>query len=193
MMARQSANFNLMVSARKRALLGGLHGNVLEIGPGTGPNLPFYPRDVHLLGIEPNPAMFSYFQKEAERLGITFDLREGVGEHLAAEDNSMDAVVSTLVMCSAKDPDAMLREVLRVLKPGGQFVFLEHVAAPQGTRRRRLQSAIRPLWQPLTDGCHPDRETWVNIERAGFSQVNLEHFHLDVPIAGPHIAGRAIK
>jgi len=178
---------------RKRALLGNLHGTVLEIGPGTGPNLPYYAKDVTWIGIEPNPAMFPYLQKEAARLGLKVDLRDGQAEHLNAADNSVDAVVSTLVMCSVRDQAQVLKEVLRVLKPGGRFVFIEHVAAPAHTGRRRWQRIIRPAWQTFADGCQPDRETWRNIERAGFSSVQLEHFHIPVPVIGPHIAGVAIK
>lgn len=193
MMARDSTRYDRSVLERKRTLLSPLRGNVLEIGPGTGPNLRYYAPDVRWVGIEPNPAMYSYLQQEADRLGINVDLRDGVSEHLAADDNRMDAVVSTLVMCSVRDPDATLKEVLRVLRPGGKFVFMEHVAAPRGTGRRRLQSFLQPIWGPLGDGCHVDRETWTNIERAGFSQINLEHFHVNVPITGPHIAGFAVK
>lgn len=178
---------------RKRALLGNLHGNVLEIGPGTGPNLSYYPPDITWLGIEPNLAMFPYVEREAKRLGLPIQLRQGQAEHLEAEDNSLDAVVCTLVLCSVPDPAQTLRQVLRVLKPGGRFVFIEHVAAPQNEGLRRRQSFIRPLWQRLGDGCQPDRETWVTIQNAGFSQVQLEHFRTKVPIVGPHIAGFAIK
>jgi hypothetical protein len=80
-----------------------------------------------------------------------------------------------------------------VLKPGGRFFFLEHVAAPQGTWLRRIQSGIRPIWKVIADGCHPDRETWVALENAGFKSVNYQHFHAPVPIVSPQIVGVAIK
>jgi len=192
MMAREES-YGKMVGARKRTLLGTLHGNILEIGPGTGPNLQYYASDVHWLGIEPNPAMYPYLQREAKRLGLTVELREGQAERLAATDNSMDAVVGTLVLCSVRNQQTALQEILRVLKPSGRFVFIEHMAAPRGTGLRRIQSLTRPLYQLTGDGCHPNRETWTTIENAGFGEVQLEHIRLDVPIVGTHIAGFAVK
>ncbi len=186
-------SYEKMVSGRKRALLSNLHGNILEIGPGTGPNLAYYPSDVRWLGIEPNPAMYPYLQREAKRLGMTFELRDGHAEQLDAADNSMDAVVGTLVFCSVHDQQKALQEVLRVLKPGGRYVFIEHVAAPRDTGQRRVQNLTSPLYQLTGDGCHPNRETWTAIENAGFDRVQIEHFRLDVPIVGTQIAGYAIK
>jgi ubiquinone/menaquinone biosynthesis C-methylase UbiE len=192
-MANSNGRYDQMVRSRKQVLLGGLHGRILEIGPGTGPNLAYYPAGVDWLGVEPNPAMFSYLQHEADRLSMKVELRESASEFLPAGDESVDAVVSTLVLCSVRDPAQTLREVLRVLRPGGKFVFLEHVAAPRATRLRSTQSLIRPIWQVFGDGCHVDRETWVTIEQAGFRDVHIEHFSLPMPIAGPQIAGFAIK
>lgn len=178
---------------RKRALLGELHGDVLELGPGTGANLAYYARDVRWLGVEPNPAMFPYLEQQAQRLGMVVQLRQGRAEQIDAPDNSFDAVVGTLLLCSVADPLATLEELRRVLKPGGRFVFVEHVAAPPGSRLRRWQRIVKPLWKPLSDGCHPDRDTGTTIESAGFSSVQIDHFRLAVPIAGPHIAGYAVK
>ncbi|MBK8023502.1 MAG: class I SAM-dependent methyltransferase [Chloroflexi bacterium] len=177
----------------RRALLADLHGDVLEIGPGTGPNLPYYSRDVRWIGLEPNPAMFPYVEREAARLGLTIDLREGAAEDLGVPDESLDAVVSTRVLCSVGDPHRALQEIRRALKPGGRFVFIEHVAAPRESALRRFQQIIKPIWRTVGDGCHPDRETWVAIQHAGFSHVHLEHFRVDFPIVGPHIAGVAVK
>src|SRR5439155_26769491 len=132
---------------RKRALLGTLHGTVLEIGPGTGANLPYYPPDIQWVGVEPNPYMHPYLQKEAGRRGLRADLRTGVAERLPLPDESVDAVVSTLALCSVADLPQVLREVRRVLRPGGRFIFIEHVASPPGTRLRRLQNLVRPVWQ----------------------------------------------
>src|SRR5688572_9440393 len=140
MMSKSSLRYNELVADRKRALLGILHGNILEIGAGTAPNLAYYPDDIHWLGIEPNPAMFPYAQREAERLGMNIELRPGKSELLPVPNSSMEAVVSTLVLCSVGEPRKTIQEILRVLKPGGRFVFIEHVAAPRQTRLRRLQS-----------------------------------------------------
>jgi len=139
--------------------------------------------------------MYPYLKREAERLGLEIDLRSGTAERLDVENNSMDAVVSTLVLCSVDDLAATLQEVLRVLKPGGRFFFLEHVAAPQGTGLRRVQHWIRPLWKTLGDGCRPDRETWLALEKAGFESVSYQHFRaMNVPpIVSPQIIGVATK
>ncbi|HVO41410.1 MAG TPA: class I SAM-dependent methyltransferase [Aggregatilineales bacterium] len=193
MIARESDSERHYYDDRKRALLGPLRGDVLEIGPGSGSNLPYFSPDVRWTGIEPNPAMFPYIQREATRLGLAIHLREGQAEQLDAADSSIDAVVGTLVLCSVRDPEHTLQEVLRVLRPGGRFVFIEHVAAPLETGLRRLQGFVRPVWKIASDGCHPDRETWSIIEQAGFDHVQLEHFRLAVPIVGPHIAGFAVK
>jgi ubiquinone/menaquinone biosynthesis C-methylase UbiE len=193
MMARSSGTSDDAVGRRVGALLRDLHGDVLEIGAGTASNLALYAPDVRWLGVEPNQAMFQYARRQAERLDLQIDMRTGQSESLPVEDESMDAVVSTHVMCSVVDPEQTIDEILRVLKPGGRFVFLEHVAAPRGTRLRRIQGFIRPAWQVWGDGCQPDRETWAVIEDAGFSQIQMEHFKLEVPIFGPHIAGVAVK
>lgn len=192
-MAHGATEYESAVSDRKQALFANVHGNVLEIGPGTGPNLPYYPQDIHWIGIEPNPYMHSYLKKEADRLGLKIDLRFGSAERLDAEDNSMDAVVTTLVLCSVPNLPGTLQEVLRVLKPGGRFLFIEHVAAPKGTLLRRVQSGVKPIWKVIGDGCNPDRETWVALENVGFESVNCQHFQADVPIVSPHIVGVATK
>ena len=109
------------------------------------------------------------------------------------EADSVDFAVSFLVLCSVDDVAGTLREVRRVLRPGGRFVFIEHVAAPKGTWLRRLQRVVRPLWQRITDGCRPNRETWTHLEEAGFSQLEIEHFRVPVPVVGPHLSGTAIR
>ncbi|MEH1890182.1 MAG: class I SAM-dependent methyltransferase [Nostoc sp.] len=193
MMAPNSGTYEKIVGDRKRSLFTNIQGKVLEIGPGTGPNLPYYPKDIQWIGIEPNPHMHSYLQKQAEKLGLTIDLRIGNTEWLDAEDNSIDTVVSTLVLCSVPNIDYTLQAILRVLKPCGCFLFLEHVAAPQGTVLRQLQRTISPIWKVIGDGCHPDRETWIALENAGFASVNYEQFDAQLPIISPHIIGVATK
>ena len=193
MLAHLNARYERMVAERKRGLFAGLEGNVLEIGPGTGPNLQFYPAGIRWLGVEPNPFMYPYLRTAAEHAGLQVDLRPGTAERLPAEDSSMDAVVSTLVLCSVTDPEAVLREILRVLKPGGRFLFLEHIAAPPGTRLRRVQKALRPVWKLIADSCHLDRETGATIEQAGFGQVQYENFRLPLGPVATQIAGIAVK
>lgn len=181
------------MAERKRSLLGGLSGTVLEIGAGTAANLPYLGKDVHWIGIDPNPFLPPYVRQAADDSGIRASFGAAVAEELPVADASVDAVISTLVLCSVADPAVALREIVRVLKPGGQFVFVEHVAAPPGGSTRRRQTLIRPLWKLLGDGCHPIRETWRWIEAAGFAEVRYERFQLALPIVGPHIAGVGLK
>ncbi len=193
MQAGGNHTYETMIAPRKAALFGGLAGDVLEIGPGGGPNLRYYAPDVRWIGVEPNPYMHDYLRERATQQGLDVDLRLGMAEALPAADNSMDAVVSTLVLCSVDDQAQVLAEIRRVLKPGGKFLFIEHVAAPRHTGLRRVQNAVRPLWQVLGDGCRPNRETWRAIEQAGFSEVQIDHFAVQMPFVKPHIAGYAVK
>lgn len=192
LMATLGAWHSRLTDARKRALLGGLRGRVVEIGPGGGVNLAFYAAaDVEWVGIEPNPFTHAPLLAAAARHGIRARVIDGVAEAIPLPDGSADAVVSTLVLCSVTDQAAVLAEVRRVLRPGGTFAFIEHVAAPRGTWLRRVQRLLRPLWRIGGGGCEPDRETWTAIERAGFARVRIEHFGLPLPVVSPHVAGVA--
>jgi ubiquinone/menaquinone biosynthesis C-methylase UbiE len=193
MMAKGMGRYQQAVAHHKRNLFTDLRGDVLEIGPGTGANLVYFPPDIRWIGIEPNPFMHAYLKDEAQRVGLNIDVRLGTAERMEADDRSVDAVISTLVLCSVPDVSVVLRDIMRVLRPGGQFVFMEHVAAPQGTSLRRVQRAIRPVWQWVGDGCQPDRELWVELGRAGFERVECRHFQVPFPIIRPHIMGVATK
>jgi len=181
------------VAPYKRALLGELSGAILEIGPGTGVNLAYYPPTVRWTGIEPNPLLHPHLRAALDARHIAGEFRFGSAESLGVPDASLDAVVSTLVLCTVPDVAATLREILRVLRPGGRFVFIEHVAAAPATFTRRVQRFVKPVWRYFGDGCQPDRETWKSIASAGFSSVHLDHFRVPSPIVGPHIRGSAIK
>ncbi len=177
---------------RKRALLGDLAGTVVEIGPGTGANLSFFGPDVRWVGVEPNPYARTRLQAEADRLGRPVQFADGTAAATGLPDASADAVVCTLVLCSVPDVEAALAEALRVLRPGGPFVFVEHVAAPAGTGWRCVQDAVRPAWSLVADGCRPNRETEAVIRRAGFASVEVERFAGPAPgVVRPHIAGTA--
>jgi ubiquinone/menaquinone biosynthesis C-methylase UbiE len=138
--------------------------------------------------------MHAYLRELGLKLGLSTDIRVGAAEDLPVPDNSMDAVISTQVLCSVADSPRVLREIQRVLKPGGRFLFVEHVAAPPGSGLRFWQRLARPVSALIGDGCHPDRETWSDIEQAGFAHIQLEHFEIESAILSkPHIAGVAIK
>jgi ubiquinone/menaquinone biosynthesis C-methylase UbiE len=198
-MATGTADYERAMAERKQALFAGLEGEVLEIGPGAGPNLPYLNPNVRWLGIEPNPHMHPYLQAAAAQAGVAVDLRVGNAEALPASDSSIDAVISTLVLCSVPNLPRSLAEIYRVLKPGGRFLFIEHVAASRetfgGTVLRQVQNGIRPFWQLIGDGCQPNRDTGELIRQTGFSKVDYETFKAPVPIAivQPHILGVAVK
>ena len=193
------AAYEAAMEGRKRALLGGdARGVVAELGIGTGPNLRFYDarRVTRVVGIEPNAAMDPYAEERARRAGIPLDVVRGVAEALPLEDHSVDTVVSTLVLCSVTDQAASLREVARVLRPGGTFLFVEHVAAPSGTWLRLAQNALNPLQMAVSDGCHLNRDTALAIEEAAPelfpAGVDLQRFDVDtLAIIAPHIMGAA--
>jgi SAM-dependent methyltransferase len=189
--SRGNRRYDAMVADEKRSLLSPLEGTVMEIGPGGGNSLPFLRPGVRWIGVEPNPFFHDRLRARGERLGIDVDVRAAAAEALPAADASVDAVVSSLVLCSVRDPAETLREIRRVLRPGGRFVFIEHVAAPHGTGLRFVQRALRPVWRAFSDGCCPDRDTGRLIEAAGFADVDLRPFTVPIPIMGPHIAGVA--
>jgi ubiquinone/menaquinone biosynthesis C-methylase UbiE len=185
--------YDQALAPRKRALFADLSGTVLEIGAGTGANFAYYPRGIHWIGIEPNVHMYPHLLKTAQERGITGEVRGEVAERLPVDDASVDAVVSTLVLCSVSNQDAVLREILRVLRPGGRYLFIEHVAAPEGSGLRQVQKLVKPVWKFAADGCVLDRDTAAAIRRAGFSRVEIEEFRAPLSLASPHIAGVAVK
>jgi ubiquinone/menaquinone biosynthesis C-methylase UbiE len=188
-----NGRYERVLAARKGKLLGGLTGTIVEIGPGTGANLRHYRKGVRWIGVEPNPYMHRYLREEAQRAGISAEILDGAADAIPCADESADAITSTLVLCSVPDVRAALREVLRVLKPGGQFVFIEHVAADSGSSLRRWQHRLRPWFRYFADGCNPERETWREIESAGFANAQIEYFEGPIPIVRPHISGIAVK
>lgn len=193
LLARFEEKYRPLVAGRKHSLFAEIRGTVLEIGAGTGANLLFLAQQVRLVSIDPNPFMEPYVREAARRQCIRTDFLQARAERLPLRSASMDAVISTLVLCCVKDLAGVLGEILRVLKPGGRFYFIEHVGALPGTKTRRRQDFVCPIWKRVADGCHPNRETWKWIEAAGFESVQYERFTVPLPIAGPHIAGVAAK
>jgi len=193
-LARFNTRYERFISKYKQELFRDVTGTVLEIGPGTGANLRYLnPARSVGQGVEPNPFMQAYLHEETNRLGMPIDIRMPTGETLPVTDESVDAVISTLVLCCVNSQRCALQEVLRVLKPGGRLLFIEHVAAPQGSWLRRTQNLLTPLWKRLGDGCHPNRETWVEVECAGFETVDYDRITAPTLIVSPEIVGIAIK
>ncbi|XP_054809563.1 uncharacterized protein LOC129311345 [Prosopis cineraria] len=172
---------------------------IVEIGIGTGANFSYYASnpDVEVVGIDPNQKMEKYARSSAESAGLppsNFEFIHAVGEIMPLDDASVDAVVSTLVLCSVKDVSKTLQEIKRVLRPGGLFVFVEHVGAKEGTVLRFIQGFLDPLQQTLADGCHLCRDTGGFISEAGFSRVELNTASLKIAaLINPFVYGLAYK
>jgi len=151
----------------RREAVRDVHGRVLEVGVGVGSNWPYLPADIDYVGIEPNEAMLERALKHAREEDRSMDLRPIDVQSMPFPDDSFDAVVATLTFCSVADASAGLREIRRVLKPGGEFRFLEHVRARRSAWAR-LQSMVKPLTRRLGGGCEWDRDTIRAIRGAGF-------------------------
>lgn len=190
-MTHLSRRYEPLVAGRKRALFAEVQGTVVEIGPGTGVNFGFLPAGIRWIGIEPNACLYPRLLQAARGLGIESDIRGEGAEEMSVADSSADIVISTLVLCSVRNQRAALREIHRILKPGGRFVFLEHVAAERGTSLRKVQGCLKLLFHWLADGCCPLRDTADEIMSAGFSEVSIERFRLPLGPVAPHIAGVA--
>ncbi|KAL9665400.1 hypothetical protein QQ045_020820 [Rhodiola kirilowii] len=174
------------------AELKGKASEVLELGIGTGPNLKYYAgAGLHVIGVDPNAKMEKYAKAAATAAGLqvaNFDFRQAVGEALPLANASVDAVVGTLVLCSVGDVNRTLSEVMRVLKPGGLYLFVEHVAAKDGTFLRIIQTLLDPLQEALADGCHLTQNTGQSISQAGFSKVDINSiFVSSASLLGPHV------
>ena len=189
------AEYETYIEPRKRQLFSDIGGTVVEIGAGTGANLKFVPRDCRWIGVEPNRYMHPQLLDKARERGVSAEIQTASAEGLPVADSLADVVVSTLVLCSVPSADRVMSEVCRILKPGGRFVFLEHVAAPSGTSRRWIQQLVFPVWYLCGDGCRVNRDTVGSIRRAGFSALELDAFDLPsppgLPWISPHIMGNA--
>ncbi len=176
-----------------RRLTAGLSlGRTLEIGGGTGANIPFYPPGVRLISVEPNPHMARRFMETSEKCRSDAIVVPAIGESLPFADDTFDSVVTTLTLCMVKDLDSVVGEVRRTLRPGGRFLFYEHVVSLD-KRVERLQSITNPIWKFATTGCNLDRDIVGAILEAGFASVELRRFSLSVglPVTIPNIVGIA--
>ncbi len=183
------------LAGHRTALLDRVKGAVLELGGGTGANLPYYPRDIEELVIsEPEEPMARRLERNLESRSLPATVVRAPAEQLPFDDERFDHVVSTLVLCTVDDPGRALAEAHRVLRPGGQLVFLEHVRS-QDPKLARWQDRLHGPWVRVGHGCHCNRATLENIEDAGFSVVELEQDRLRkaFPIVRPLIVGRAEK
>ncbi|HWO84101.1 MAG TPA: class I SAM-dependent methyltransferase [Solirubrobacterales bacterium] len=178
----------------RRELLKRARGRVLELGSGTGLNLELYPREGldSLTVTEPDPHMFKQLRQRAAEACAGAELVQAGAEELPFEDDRFDTVVVTLVLCTVPDQPAALKEISRVLAPGGQLLFLEHVRAHQPDLAKWQDRLERP-WRFLGDGCHCNRDTVAAIAAAGFElgDVERDEFPKAPPIIRPLVKGIA--
>jgi ubiquinone/menaquinone biosynthesis C-methylase UbiE len=180
----------------RQTLLAGLQGTVLEIGAGHGLNFPHYPAAVtEVIAIEPEPTLRAAAERAARDASTGVRVLPGVADALPLMDSSVDAVVASLVLCSVPDQDRALAELRRVLRPGGQLRFYEHVIPRCQPKRLLLQALDHSrLWPKMSGGCHPARDTGAAIERAGFrietsDRIMFAASRLEPAV--PHILGIA--
>ncbi len=181
----------------RRELLADASGRTLEIGPGNGFNLQHYTAAVtELVLCEPSPHMRGQLRRTLEDdpppVG-TWEIAEAVGEELPFDDSSFDTVVATFVLCSTPDPALALRELARVLKPGGRYHFLEHVHRGEGTMLGRFQDLIEIPHRYVAAGCHPNRRTERLLAESPFEVKRMQHLDMprSAPSVRPNIAGVA--
>ncbi len=179
----------------RRELLAGLTGRVLEMGCGNGLNFEHYPSTVEeVVAVEPEPTLRQAAVEAAREAPVPIRVVDGVADSLPAEDESFDAAVVSLVLCSVPDQATALAELRRVVRPGGELRFYEHVQASSQPMAGFLKFAERTFWPPISGGCHPARHTADAIAGAGFEIEECRRFGFK-PAAlmptTPHILGRA--
>ena len=185
--------FSPMLSMADRALTGvraellrQAQGRVLELGIGSGSSLRYYtPEVTELVGLEPSAALLAQCRKRLEQIpeAPPTKLLQGDAESLPWPDGHFDAVVAFLVFCTIGEPARAAREMRRVLRPGGQLIFFEHVSARE-PGLARWQQRLNPLWSRMACGCQLNRDTRRCFEQAGFDMADVQvHRHPDIPLS----------
>jgi len=171
-------------------------GDVLEVGAGNGFNFPHYRAATRVVAIEPDPEMLKRGLSRARAASVPIELRPGDAHHLDFPDDSFDTVIFSLVLCTIPNPARALAEARRVLRPGGEMRFYEHVRSQDPAVARKQDRWLKP-WRAVNLGCHPNRDTVATIEGAGFRFAVLERFDMNergVPkVVRPHAIGIASK
>jgi ubiquinone/menaquinone biosynthesis C-methylase UbiE len=179
----------------KSELFAGLPAVLVEIGAGTGANMRYFPAGTRVIAVEPNTYMHGWLAARARKYGVDLEIHPRGAERLDLPTGSVEAVVASLVLCTVREPEAVLGEIRRVLAPGGRFVCIEHVAAPADSLIGRIQRVVHRPWQWCFEGCHTHRDTGTLLKNAGFADVSIRPFVWQsafVPVR-PQIAAVCIR
>jgi ubiquinone/menaquinone biosynthesis C-methylase UbiE len=181
-----------LILEKRARITRGLRGVVLEIGFGSGLNLPYYPREVtKILAVEPSPVGKQLASRRVAASAIPLEWSGLDGQRLALDDASVDGALSTFTLCTIPDLDAALRELRRVIKVGGAFHFLEHGRSPDASVAK-WQDRFDPLQQRLAAGCHLNRALPERVRAAGFCIDALDAYYVPGPkLAAYFFEGRA--
>ncbi|MBW4025760.1 MAG: class I SAM-dependent methyltransferase [Proteobacteria bacterium] len=165
----------------RRRVIGAAEGRVLEVGIGSGLNLPLYgPATRSVIGLDPSPELLRMAREQAAAALVPIELLEASAEAVPLDDASIDTVITTWTLCTIPDAHRALGEMRRVLKPGGALLFVEHGRAPEPVVAR-WQDRLDPLWQGVAGGCHLNRKIDDLISRNGFRLDTLTHARLPGP------------
>jgi ubiquinone/menaquinone biosynthesis C-methylase UbiE len=179
----------------RRRLLAGLSGRVIEVGAGSGANFTHYPTTVaEVVAVEPERYLRERAERAARQAPVTVSVVDGVGDLLPGEDGSFDAGVAALVLCTVPDQQRALAELFRIIRPGGELRFYEHVIADRKWEARYQRFADATFWPHVAGGCHLARDTSSGIEQAGFQIETCERFPFSPALfipPDPHILGIA--
>lgn len=190
-----AADVHAAYGERKQSIIGAMTGTVVELGPGTGVNMRYYAPGTRVVAIEPNPTMHGPLRERADEHGVDLEIRTLRGEAIDVDDQSVDGVVGTLLLCGVDNPAQVVNEAHRVLRPGGTYFFTEHVRAPDGTATQRVQRLLLRPHRWLFNGCEVNRDTGALLRSSAFTTVDFDD--VDRGRAGLHvrhqIIGTAVK
>lgn len=183
------------VADQRRRMLAGLVGEIVEVGAGNGLNFSHYPHAVTLVhAFEPDPYLRALASNAADDAAVPVQVGNAVAEDLPLADASVDAAVASLVLCSVRNPAQAIAELHRVVRPGGEIRFNEHIASERPLGRALQRTADATIWPTVSGGCHLGRDTRTALEHGGFRIERVEQFVFSVSALDPpktHILGTA--